>query len=224
MENSRQKNAFLKYEADAWFGRNKKIIESYSVETDKVVSLITDYRLKPKRLLEVGCSAGYRLNGIKQMFKNCDVFGIEPSLAAINYGKKKYPLVNFQKGTADDMRCYKSESMDIVIVGFVFYVVDRSVLLKAVAEIDRVLKNGGELIIIDFFSEKPNKNRYKHIKNDSAFAYKQNYEAIFTSANLYHLLSKSTFSHIAKAYDASKDYFDKYSITLLKKDINASYK
>jgi hypothetical protein len=35
---------------------------------------------------------------------------------------------------------------------------------------------------------------------------------------------KSTFNHSTKMLDASNDYFDKYSISLLKKDINSSYK
>jgi len=50
-------------------------------------------------------------------------------------------------------------------------VIDSSQFLKVVEEIDRVLKNGGILIIIDFFSETALKNACRHIKEFSAFSY-----------------------------------------------------
>jgi ubiquinone/menaquinone biosynthesis C-methylase UbiE len=221
---SSQKEAFLAYEANAWFERNMKAIISYHHENDRVVRLIDDYGLRPTSVLEIGCSAGYRLDGIRSKFSNCEVYGVEPSTEAINYGKEHYPKVNFLNGTADNLSEYDDESMDVVIVGFVFYVVDRTILFKVIAEIDRVLKNGGVLIIVDFFSEKALMNAYQHIQNFSAFSFKQNYDEVFTASKLYYLLDKSTWSHSEKKRDASDDYHDKYSISLLKKDTSASYK
>jgi ubiquinone/menaquinone biosynthesis C-methylase UbiE len=224
MESNYQKDAFITYEANAWFERNKESWLNYSSDKDKVVTLLKDYGLKPGSLLEIGCSAGYRLNGIKRLYQDCNVYGIEPSEKAIEYGRKNFLEVNFEKGTADNLSNYKNESMDVVIVGFVFYVIDRNIVFKVAAEIDRVLKNGGVLIIVDFFSETSLKNVYQHIKNFSAYSFKQNYDEIFTASRLYYLLDKSTYNHNTKTLDASEDYFNKYSISLLKKDINASYK
>jgi len=224
MNKENQKNAFIDYEADAWFNRNQEIILNYSKDNDRVISVIKEYNLDPKSVLEIGCSAGYRLNGIKTLFDNCSVFGIEPSKQAINYGKLHFPDVGFINGTADDLNNFGNESMDIVIVGFVFYVIDRNIFFKVVAEIDRVLKNGGVLIIVDFFSETALKNVYQHIKQFSAFSFKQNYDEVFTSSKLYYLLDKSTWNHSEKVLDASDNYYDKYSISLLKKDVSASYK
>lgn len=224
MQNNLQKSAFINYEADAWFDRNKESLLNYSTDQDKIVTLLKEYRLNPKSVLEIGCSAGYRLNGIKKIFTACDVFGIEPSEKAIEYGKKNFSDVNFNQGTADNLEAYGNESMDIVIVGFVFYVIDRNILFKVIAEIDRVLKNGGILVVIDFFSETTLKNQYQHIQKFSAYSFKQNYDEIFTASKLYYLLDKSTISHDTKMPDATEDYFNKYSISLLKKDVNASYK
>lgn len=225
MENNTQKNAFLEYEADAWFQRNKSIIESYSINRDRVISLLEYYDLHSGNILEIGCSAGYRLNGIIQRFgEEVKVFGIDPSNAAIDFGKKSYPRVNFTKGTADNLNVYGEGSMNVVIVGFVFYVIDREIFFKVISEIDRVLKNGGVLIIVDFFSEAALKNVYEHIKDFKAYAFKQNYDEVFTASKLYYLLDKSTWSHSTKELDASSNYHDKYSISLLKKDISASYK
>lgn len=224
MEHKKQKDAFLSYEANAWFDRNKKLLLSYSTKSDHVISLIKDYQLKPDSVLEIGCSAGYRLNGIKNEFNNCSVFGIEPSEKALEYGKAHFPKVNFIHGTADNMSEFANDSMDIIIVGFVFYVIDRSTLFKVIAEIDRVLKNEGILIIVDFFSETALKNAYQHINDFSAFSFKQNYDEIFTSSKLYYLLDKSTWNHSGKILDATNNYYDKYSVSLLKRDISASYR
>ena len=224
MSSKRQKEAFIEYEADAWFDRNKAYMLNYSKDKDRVISLIEEYHLEPGNVLEVGCSAGYRLNAIKETFKNSSVFGIEPSKEAIKYGEGHYTSINFVHGTADNLVDFADESMDIVIVGFVFYVIDRNIFFKTVSEIDRVLKNGGILIIVDFFSETALKNVYQHIKDFSAFSFKQNYDEIFTASKLYYLLDKSTWNHSEKVLDATDNYYDKYSVSLLKKDVSASYR
>lgn len=37
-------------------------------------------------------------------------------------------------------------------------------------------------------------------------------------------MDKSTLSHDSKTLDATEDFFNKYSISLLKKDTNASFR
>jgi ubiquinone/menaquinone biosynthesis C-methylase UbiE len=224
MESSAQKNAFLSYEADAWFERNMAYLDKYSVADDNVVSLLKKYRLQPQHVLEIGCSAGYRLDGISKQFKGTLVSGIEPSTKAIEAGRKKFPAVTFVQGTADNLQEFMTGSMDVVIVGFVFYVIDRNIIFKVIAEIDRVLTNGGILVIVDFFAESALKNAYLHIKDFSAYSFKQNYEEIFTASMMYYLLDKCTLNHNNRQPDATEDYFNKYSITMLKKDTLASYK
>lgn len=219
-----QKNTFLRYEADEWFNRNKNVILNYHPSNDYVLNLIDNYKIKFGSILEIGCSAGYRLNAIKNTNKNSQVFGIEPSEKAIKYGEKNFSDISFIHGTADDLSYFDDESLDIVIVGFVFYVVDRNILMKVVSEIDRVLKNGGSIIIIDFFSEVSLKNLYHHIDDFEAYSFKQNYDEIFTVSKLYYLIDKSTYNHSTKLLDSSNDYNNNYSISLLKKDLNSSYK
>ena len=224
MNNKSQKKSFLEYEANNWFIRNKSIIESYKPKKDKVVSLIQEYKLNPSSVLEIGCSGGYRLNAIHEIYPNSKVYGIDPSDKAKEYCLKKFNPVKFHKGTADDLSFLPDEKIDLIIVGFVFYVIDRNILFKVISEIDRVLKNGGKLIIIDFFSETPIKNKYEHIKDSEAFSFKQIYEDIFISSKLYYMIDKWTYNHSNKRLDATNDYFDKYCISLLKKDNIASYR
>ena len=183
-----------------------------------------EYSAAPGAILELGCSAGHRLNGLRKKFPGCSVHGIDPSLKAIEYGRTAYEGVSYKHGTADDLSHLKDEAMDVVIVGFLLYVVDRNLLFRTIAEADRVLRNEGLLVLIDFFPQSVIKNEYRYIDQFPAYSFKQNYEEIFTSSRLYYLLDKCTLSHRTQQPDASENYHDKYSITLLKKDVFASYK
>jgi ubiquinone/menaquinone biosynthesis C-methylase UbiE len=224
MQTDSQKKAFISYEADNWFKRNFEALKKYDAKEDKIISLLKSYNIAPKNVLEIGCSAGYRLDGMRKTFSTGKVVGIEPSNTAIAYGKQNYPEVEFHQGTADDMSCFKDASFDVLIVGFVFYVVDRSLLLRTIAEIDRVLQDNGILIIIDFFTEASVRRNYAHISEFPAFTFKDKYDEIFTATHLYHLLNKSSYNHESLQPDAADDFQNLYTISLLKKSLNAAYK
>jgi ubiquinone/menaquinone biosynthesis C-methylase UbiE len=218
-----QRKAFVQYEANQWYARNKQAVDNYSGEDDIVVGLLKQYHVQPLRVLEVGCSAGYRLHYLKQYYPEACVTGIDPSSDAVKKGSELYPNIELSVGTADDLSLFETGSFDLIIVGFVFYVVDRPLLLKVVSEIDRVLSDKGLLINIDFFSEKALKNKYHHITEFEAYSFKQNYESIFLASEMYQLIHKSSFDHGTKSFDASDDYFNKCTATLLKKDVYAVY-
>ncbi|KAA6325144.1 23S rRNA (guanine(745)-N(1))-methyltransferase [termite gut metagenome] len=158
-----QKETFLNYEADAWFKRNKAAIEIYNFHEDFVIKILNSYSISPCKVLEIGSSAGHRLNGIKKKYPESELYGIDPSVEAIEYGKTNYPQINLSVGTMDELP-FEKNKFDVVIVGFVFYVVDRELLFQSIAETDRVLQNSGLLIIVDFFSEKALKNKGLLIK------------------------------------------------------------
>ena len=219
-----QKDAFINYEANEWWKRNKKVLLNYSTKTDKIISLIQEYQLQPEKALEIGSSAGYRLNGIKGLFPKAELYGIEPSKDAIKYGRKAFPLINLAQGTCDNLTKFEDGKFDLVIIGFVLYVVDRNILFKSISEIDRVLKDNGNLIIIDFYSEKALKNNYKHISEFKAFSFKQRYDEIFTSSQLYQLIDRSCFNHDTSEKDIKTKFQNLYSISLLKKSLLDAYK
>lgn len=219
-----QKDAFIKYEADNYFRRNQTILKSYTIDNDPIIKVLMDYNYNPKRVLEIGCNAGYRLNGFRSIFPNSELYGLEPSTEAINYGKKHFDSsINFVQGTADDLTSFDTSSFDLVIIGFLLYVVDRTILLKTISEIDRVIANKGILMNIDFFAQTPHKNLYTHINKTEAYTYKQNYEDIFISSRLYQLTDKRSFNHAGKNYDISHDFKGKITVSLMQKDIETGY-
>jgi ubiquinone/menaquinone biosynthesis C-methylase UbiE len=218
-----QKNAFIQSEANEYFYRNQAILKEYSPENDSVLKTIEDYNYIPKKVLEIGCNAGYRLNGLKTKYPDSQVYGIEPSVDAIEYGKNNYHNISLIQGMADDLSMFQDAYFDLVIIGFVLYVVDRNLLLKTVSEIDRVLADKGVLLNIDFFAQTPSLNAYTHINSMEAYTYKQNYEEVFLASRLYQCIDKRSFSHLDKQFNITDDYYNKYSISTLKKDLNAGY-
>lgn len=219
----RQKEAFQQYEADQWFDRNRAAIENYKGSEDLAVKVIQQYGLRPLRVLEIGCSSGYRLDHIRNILPLTRVYGVDLSAKAIAEGKRKFSHVEFHLGGADDLSMFDDDTFDLVIIGFVLFAVDRPSLLKVVTEIDRVLADKGSLLNIDFFAEKASRNSYHHIEEFQAYTFKQRYEDIFLSTQLYQMIHKVSFNHSDRSLDATDDYFNKCSISLLKKDINASY-
>jgi len=222
MQKDNQKQAFVTYEANSWFQRNKFITQKYNSETDPIMGLLKKYSISPTSILEVGCSAGYRLAALKAEFPESNVVGVEPSTDAIEYGQTHYPSVSFANTTIDDMSMFPDASFDVVVIGFVLYVVDRRLLLKAISEVDRVLKNGGKLFIIDFYSEKALKRKYQHINEFDAYTFKQNYDLIFAATQLYHLIDKACLHHDHMTHDTD-DFQNLFSISMLKKDLDATY-
>jgi len=220
-----QKNIFLEKEADSWFDRNLSALTQYSIEKDPVAKEMLKYVPTSFNLniLEIGCSSGQRLQAMKNKSPQLNVYGIEPSKKAIDYCKTHNKDVIISEGTVDDLSVFATSFFDVVIVGFVFYVLDRELLFKSISEIDRILKQEGYVIIIDFFANKPHKNPYHHINEQIMFSYKQDYADIFTSSKLYHLISKSSHHHTTQLEDGSSDFYNKICVSTLIKDYATAY-
>lgn len=183
------KDIFLNYEGNKFFSRN---LDKLDNKDDIILGKMKDLKLSNMNILEIGCSNGWRLNELNNLYPNNIYFGLDPSKDAIDYGIQTYNKIYFQVGTCDNMN-YEDNQFDIILVPFVFMYIDRNLLLKSISEIDRILKNNGKLIITDFYSNRQRKNKYKHVEN--AFIYKQNYFDIFLSSKNYFLEKLETFSH-----------------------------
>jgi SAM-dependent methyltransferase len=92
--------------------------------------------------------------------------------------------VEFVRGLAHSIPL--RDPFDLIIVNFVLHWTDRANLLRSVAEVDRLLVDGGFLIIGDFHPSNFVKVRYHHLAAERVFTYKQDYAATFLSSGLYH--------------------------------------
>jgi SAM-dependent methyltransferase len=216
-----QGQIFTRSEGDQWFKRNKSTLDRLDPETDLPLKIIELNRLQPRSVLEVGAANGFRLAAISERY-GAKAVAVEPSADAVNDGKVKFPSVQFVRGeiSAIPLR----QSFDLVIINFVFHWVDRTRLLRSIAEIDRVLENGGFLIISDFYPSYPTKVRYHHLPESSdVFTYKQNYSEPFLASGLYQLVHLLTADHSSKVFGGSVPKYERIGAWLLRKAMTEHY-
>jgi SAM-dependent methyltransferase len=93
-------------------------------------------------LLEVGCGAGGNLSGVRKLRPYLDLYGVDISNAAIEFGKKRFPHLHLETSTAENLP-FENSSFNIVCFFDVLeHVAEPFVCLK---EANRVLVNKGVL-------------------------------------------------------------------------------
>lgn len=215
-----QDQIFATSEGDRWFERNKGALQRFDPETDLPLQLMKLYGLRPRSVLEVGAANGYRLAAISDR-SGTRVVAVEPSTGAIRDGKARFPRVRFVQGIACQIPL--QESFDLVIVNFVFHWIDRTNFLRSVAEIDRLLRDGGFLILGDFYPSNLVKIQYDHLSDQEVYTYKQNYAATFLASGLYHSVSLITRGHSSKALTGEATEYERTGTWLLRKMLNDHY-
>lgn len=176
-----QDEIFTASEADQWFERNKHVLERLS-DDDVPHRLVELYKLAPKSVLEIGAANGYRVAEIGRR-TGARAVAIEPSRKAIEDGRSRFPHVEFHQGQARELPV--EGAFELVIVHFVLHWIDRKNLLRCVAEIDRVVADGGYLVIGDFHPWHAARNKYHHLPDAEVMTFKQDYAQIFTATELY---------------------------------------
>lgn len=211
---------FFKREGNQWFKRNKAKVEK---KEDGALFLLQQYNIIPKKVLEIGCSNGWRLAKIRKKY-GCKCVGIDPSLEAINDGKKKYPDILLKRGLASTLPL--KENFDVVIIYFVLHWISRETLLKSIAEIDRVVADGGYLMIGDFSPDVPTSVAYHHLPGKNVNTYKLDYANIFNSTFLYTKIASMTFEHDKNFFSSLSPRVssqDRAICSLLRKSLNDFY-
>ena len=216
-----QGQIFRQSEADKWFQRNLQGMTGEEKD-DLVLDILQENSVQPKKVLEIGCSNGYRLHRLSSIY-NAKVFGVEPSGQAIQDGQKRFPEINFTQGLAHDLSVFPDAHFDLVIIYFVFHWVDRSFLLKSVTEIDRVLQKEGYLVVGDFAPDTPSKVAYHHLPEEEVFTYKQHYAGLFTKAALYKEVAEWEFDHRDMSRGEAIESSHRSTVTLLQRILENSY-
>jgi SAM-dependent methyltransferase len=217
-----QKELFLREEGGAWFKRNRSAhgsLEGKDAQEDirYICDVLNPFRQRIDRILEIGCSSGLKLEVLCRTFEASGM-GIDPSALAIADGKAHRGAtdLDLRVGTGDDLPC-ESASFDLVYLAFCLYLTDRSLLLKTVAEADRVLKPGGFLAITDFDPGSRYRRSYSHV--EGAFSYKQDYTRPFLESGHYYLAGKHCFSHRYPRFDEDSD--ERVATSILYRDPDA---
>jgi SAM-dependent methyltransferase len=219
-----QDDIFVKGEGDSWFGRNAEGIEKKSEKFDwpsYLIELIED-KSNIKKIAELGCSNGWRLQKLQDLYPQIDFYGIDPSLEAIQDGRNRYPKLNLSQGLLSDVPF--QEEFDIVIVFGVFCWVDRGSLVKSFAEVDRVVRDGGFLVIGDFLPNAQERSKYGHLPDADVYTYKQNYPASFEALGLYGEIAKFSNDYLkCNLGIQTPDSSMRWSTSILQKSLKDFY-
>src|ERR1700684_2096588 len=125
---------FIAREANNFFGRNKDGLASASpvktLVTERIAHHLASYQ--KARVLEVGCASGDNLAALCSR-ASVECFGVDPSSDAVRSGKQTYPNFDLHVGSADSLP-FGNGTMDLVWFGFCLYLVDRSLLHRAISE------------------------------------------------------------------------------------------
>ncbi len=145
-----QAEAYLDTAGDAYYKRN----EPDFGKTDPIMPILEAAGIRPTAALEIGCANGWLLRRIKSKY-DCEVRGVEPSAKACAIGNKALGGDYIKQGVAQDLSMFQDNAFDLVIYGWCLWLCDPRTIFKVVAEGDRVLREGGFLIVLDGIPARP---------------------------------------------------------------------
>ncbi len=204
---SNQYEIWSSEEGDNWLDRNREKLQA-NAKNDPVMRAMDLYDIHCTKVLEVGCSNGWRLDRIRRKY-NAKCYGIDVSEKALDEGTGLYPEIKLLMGEA---ACFPDPlippDFDLVIMGFCLYALDRSDLFAMAAEVDRHLQDDGHLVIYDFYPNWPHSKPYSH--HPGLKTYKMRHDHLFTANPAYHQIGRLGVG-------------DEESVVILRKRINLGW-
>lgn len=216
----RQDLTFLDEEGDRWYQRNlahSALTPDARGKDDVVLQALTAVNLRPKRTLEIGCSNGWRLTLIQRLFGG-ECHGLDPSAQAIAAGAREFPGIQLVRGSAHVLP-YAAGHFELVLLPGILYLCDRDQLFQIASEMDRVLADGGHLLIADFVSATPFRNPYVH--QAGLYSYKMTYRRMFDWNPVYGLIYSRM--HPYPQSGTLDDPDGRYAVDVLRKDLTHAY-
>lgn len=132
--------------SDDYFFEGKQGYPNYLDEKDLLIQygviyakIVSKY-VKPGKVLDVGCAAGFILKGFQQSGWNC--YGVEPNETMATYGRD---ILNLNIVTGDLESFQSTEKFDLVnMIQVIGHLYD---LDKALLKVNHLLKEGGTVIV-----------------------------------------------------------------------------
>jgi ubiquinone/menaquinone biosynthesis C-methylase UbiE len=219
-----QETVFIQKEADSWFERNAHSILEPANENHNVIQALKKINFTyPVKFIDLGGGAGKVSAGIKIIYPDWGATVLEPSGKAVQAGQDRFPEVQFLKGSLTQAEDMPNENFDLAIVCGVFTWIDRELLSQAIANVDKLIRPGGYLVINDFETPYPRANPYHH--HPGLYTYKQDYTLPFMALNLYTEIYRQSgqMQNHTKANEG--DPYDTWWTTaILQKDITGRYR
>lgn len=151
----------LRRDGDGYHARSHAGIGTITDPVFAQLELI--HRVRPiTSVLEIGCTTGFRLARARTAF-GATCAGLEVAPAAVAEGRERYPDVDLREGVAPrDLEHWAATTFDVVVVGHFLYLLPREEVFALAAAVDRLVVDGGHLVVMDFLSPTPTSAPYAH--------------------------------------------------------------
>jgi SAM-dependent methyltransferase len=147
-----------------------------------IASILPVEKRAIRRILDIGCGYGALTAALARTFPKATVVGIDPGARSIAAARRALrPMKNVELLVGHSHEIKLREPFDLVVLRMVLQWVPRTLLLKTIAEIDRLC--GSFLFISDYLPRRPTTSISVHNKEIRIF--KQDYAAIFESLPYY---------------------------------------
>jgi SAM-dependent methyltransferase len=208
---------YLEQEADNYFIRNEYDFDNLIDRKKNLIDNFSEYLGSQDidTILEIGCHIGDLLNYCVESFNSNHGYGVEPSIKAIEEGRKRFAknCSLFHGLVGNDKTMEDIPSCDLVIVNDVFCWISRESIFRSIANIDEHLNSGGHLIIRDFLPPKKIRNQNKHLSDQEVFCHKivGSHAELFKQTGNYQVISSKIFTDsdldltMTKEYDLSEN-------------------
>jgi ubiquinone/menaquinone biosynthesis C-methylase UbiE len=113
------------------------------------------HRIRDQRLLDVACGTGRLLGFVKQNHPRLPVVGVDLSAAYLRRARRElraWSWIELAVAAAEALP-FADASFDLVTSVYLFHELPRSVRERAAAELARVLRPGGRLVLVDSFQQ-----------------------------------------------------------------------
>jgi len=199
-----QEKAFRDGEGDAWYRRNREHLDERREDwATRIIGGIANMGAVA-RVVELCFSNGWRLARLRPLFpEGCVFAGVDASAEAVADGRRRFPQLELTRGVLSSVPL--EQPFDLLIVNFVLHWAGRDTLSRCIAEIDRLVKWNGYLVLGDFLPDFPSKRRYHHLPQQSLFTYKQDYARAFLGLGYYREIARVTYDHAGKEADFQRD-------------------
>jgi cyclopropane fatty-acyl-phospholipid synthase-like methyltransferase len=163
--------------------RNRKNRLIPPASDNMVIEILKKNNIKPKSVLEIGCSTGYILEKIRLLFKS-KCYGVDISSTAISEGRKLFKKLKLENNFFEDS-LFNKKKYDVIICGFFLFMMPLDKILNFFSKVDASLNLNSYIIINDFVNLKFIKKKYKHDKG--LFVYRWDYKKLLLSMPNYKL-------------------------------------
>ncbi len=119
-------------------------------------------------VLEIGCGTGLYSNLLRQDFSQ--LIATDLNKGMLDELNKNYPDIKTLQADATNLAGFKDEMFDLVFCMSVLHHIDEGKRLRALAELRRVLKPGGHLVVCEPYWRHPLPLLFQFIQGEPVFS------------------------------------------------------